>query len=285
MVTGNGYALVVVLWLVSLLTVITGAYHLSARTENRLLSHELRRAQAEALAEAGVWIAARRYFKDGVLPPSAREKQTIRFADTEIEVEIADVAGKVNLNLASRELLDGVLAHGGVPPGDRQRLVEAIVDWRDPDHDALPYGAEDAEYAAAGLPYGPRDAAFVTVDELRRVLGMTDEVYRRIEDLLTVHGNARRVNPYAATAEVLQALPGAGEGSVNEILSARTEEGNAPVDLALSPGFTQTRRSDTYVFTSTARVGDVTARVAATLRRSSERNGPSVVLEWSDRDD
>src|SRR5688500_16205574 len=60
--SARGYALVSVLWLVVLLTGITAAYHAQARVEARLLTAGLQRAQAEALAEAGLWIAAYEHF-------------------------------------------------------------------------------------------------------------------------------------------------------------------------------------------------------------------------------
>ena len=56
-------------------------------------------------------------------------------------------------------------------------LVDAIVDFRDEDDLHCLQGAEDRDYADAGLPRGAKDAAFEAVEELQQVLGMTREIY------------------------------------------------------------------------------------------------------------
>src|SRR5690606_11765767 len=125
----------------------------------------------------------------------------------------------------------------------------AILDWRDTDDTALPHGAEDPEYATAGTMHGSKGAPFATVDELRRVLGMTDTIYRRAAPLLTVYGDERRVFVEAATDEVLRALPGADERAVDEVLSRRAD-GNAGAlvqSAAFDSRFLQRRGSDIYV--------------------------------------
>ena len=66
-------------------------------------------------------------------------------------------------------------------------IAGAIVDWRDGDDLTQPMGgAEDPQYAAAGLPYGAKDAPFDTVAELEQVLGMPRTLFERAAEHLTV---------------------------------------------------------------------------------------------------
>ncbi len=67
-----------------------------------------------------------------------------------------------------------------------ENLVDAILDWRDPDDLHLVNGAEDEQYAAAGLPYGAKDGPFDSVEELGQVMGFDRELYQALAPALTV---------------------------------------------------------------------------------------------------
>src|SRR5882672_7761736 len=51
----------------------------------------------------------------------------------------------------------------------------------------LQNGAEDADYAAAGLAYGAKDAPFAMTEELLQVPGMTRELFDRVAPDITVY--------------------------------------------------------------------------------------------------
>ena len=96
------------------------------------------------------------------------------------------------------------LVHGQMP--EAQGLIDAPI-RRDPDSLTQPAGgAEDADYSAAGLPWGAKDAPFDTVAELEQVMGMRPALFASAERYLTVFtGNPM---PSAASADdiVLQAM-------------------------------------------------------------------------------
>lgn len=277
----NGYALVLVLWLVTLLTIVTAGFRAAVQTETPLLAHATYGARAEAAAEAGLWLAVRQLAANR----SARHvanRQRLSFGEAEIAVSMAGVSSQVNLNRAGRELLAVVLASTDLPPVKQSGLVDAMLDWRDPDHDPLPNGAEDADYAAAGADHGARDGPFATVDELRHVAGMTDDVYRRIAPLLTVQGNHRRIDPYAASPTVLSTLASDDDATIAEFVRRRDEA--EPDDLPPLPDldrrFVRRGDDDVYIVASEASTGGVAARLEATIRIS--RRGPQdiLVLAW-----
>ena len=88
-----------------------------------------------------------------------------------------DENGKINLNLADAALLTAFLKALGEDDAQARQLAGAIIDWRDEDSLLQPGGgAEAPDYAAAGLPYGPRNKRFETLGELQRVLGMRGPV-------------------------------------------------------------------------------------------------------------
>jgi general secretion pathway protein K len=278
--TPEGYALVSVLWLLALLTTVTAAYHTQARVEARLLVGALQRAQAEALAEAGIWIALREHFlaRTPGVNATARITRDVGFRDAQIAVTIADETGKINLNSAQPELLDSLLSRrSSLDATARAEVVDSILDWRDRDSERRPMGAEDEEYAARKVGHGAKDAPFATVDELLLVWGMTPALYRQIAPLLTVFGTQARVNTEAADDEVLRILAGGDAGSSSSTL--RT--GDSPEAQRFDPRFVQVSSEGIYTATGTATVGTTTARVAATVRYTRGEKRAMAVLAWT----
>jgi general secretion pathway protein K len=217
----RGIALISVLWIAGLLAVMAASFVSSSRTEARLARNQLENAKAQALADGGVQRA--------VLGLLELEPERVWRADGriygfalgegEVQVSIRDEDGKIDLNEAPLELLAGLFTALGLEPEGAQALAERIGDFRDPDHDPLPLGAEDPAYVAAGLADGAADRPFVNEAELVQVLGMTEDLYRRIQPHVTVHAVADGFDPTRATRAVLEALPGITPAVVERLLA------------------------------------------------------------------
>lgn len=117
------------------------------------------------------------------------------FGGGEVRIVIEDEADKLDLNRARDALLVELFVSVGVEGQRASQLVDAIVDFRDRDDLRHLNGAEDRDYEQAGLPYGAKDARFEAIEELQRVLGMTQALYRAVAPSLTVHNErgSRRV--------------------------------------------------------------------------------------------
>jgi general secretion pathway protein K len=122
-----------------------------------------------------------------------------------VRITLQDEAGKIDLNLASDEILQGLFEAVGLSPADAARMVDRVVDFRDPDDRRRPAGAEDPDYFAAGRMQGAKNAPFESVDELLQVLGMTREIYERVAPYLSVYSR-RQVEPLSASPLVLEVL-------------------------------------------------------------------------------
>src|SRR5207248_8576431 len=82
-------------------------------------------------------------------------------------VTAVDESSKIDLNYASDALLRSLMTSvGGLDDQAASHVVDAILDWRDPDDAKRPNGAEADDYRAAGLKYGPSNAPVETVGEL-----------------------------------------------------------------------------------------------------------------------
>jgi general secretion pathway protein K len=191
----RGVALVLVMWVAILLTVIASAFIVERRTEAMVISNSISMARAEAIADAGVQRAIFELYRNDN-SPDAWKRDGTRYAmeldGVPVSVEIRDESAKIDINTATEPLLRGLLVSSGLPDDEATRVLDAILDWRDPDDLKRPNGAEEPEYKAAGLSYKPANGPFQAIEELQLVLGMRPELYRRMAPSITVFALARR---------------------------------------------------------------------------------------------
>lgn len=204
----RGVALIGVLWIGFLLIVVGTSVLYGVRVQSRTSYNLQQNAAARAIADAGVVLAIRQ-LRVNLTDESWRGNGVWRdfeMRDGSVRVSIQDEGGKIDLNRARDGLLKGLFLANGVAEEDAAALVDAIVDWRDSDDLKRLNGAEDSDYRNAGLPYGAKDRRFERVGELRRVFGMTAELYRRVAPALTVHSGSPGVDPEVALPAVMRAV-------------------------------------------------------------------------------
>ena len=282
----RGVALVLVMWVAVLLTVIAGSFIVERRTEMLVVSNSVSMARAEAIADAGVQRAVFEIYRNDNSPDAWKRDGTrysMTFENTPVTVEIRDESAKIDINTAYEPLLRGLLVSSGLPDDEASRVLDAILDWRDPDELKRPNGAEAPDYKAAGLLYKPANGPFQAIEELQLVLGMRPEIYRRIAPFITVYSRAPGVNTQLASREVLLSLPGATTEAVDEYL-ARREAARAagqplpvfPTQLPGPAGFTMVAsiRAQTQLEDGTAFVREAVAILRPAPRR------PVTFLAW-----
>lgn len=220
----RGVALLVVMALLALLAGMLGLFALNAHVESLQASAQQQRLQLEAAAEAGIEVAAARLL---AVDPRQRPIPDGRVQAFElgegilVEVRISDESGKLDLNVAEAGLIARVLQQFELPADEAAALAAAIVDWRDADDlVGVAGGAEAREYRAAGLPWGPANRAFASVEEVQRVLGMRHGLYRALRPQLTVHTGLPQPNLAFADRPLLLAL-GLPPAQVEELLAVR----------------------------------------------------------------
>ena len=160
-----------------------------------------------------------------------------------MRLTVPDEAGKIDLNMVRPDLLLRLLVSTGLDPIAAQTLADRILDWREPENGKRLNGAKAPEYRAAGYAYGPRNGPFQTLEELKLVIGMTPQLFDALAPALTVYTQTPWVDPTVAPPEVLRALPGMDENSVDGLLRARVAGGSTPV-VKLGHVFTITAEAD-----------------------------------------
>jgi len=206
----RGIALVIVLWLLVLMTVIAASHARVIRTETRLASNQVEAGKARGLAEAGAYHAILELLvRDETQRwPANGSVNRIRYEDGNVAIAIRDARGLVDINKAPWALLDTVLAGAGMEEEPRKALIDAILDWRDKDSLKRLNGAEDDDYLRAGLKWAARDGPFISVEEFRYVLGMTNPLYEGLAPYLTVHSGQADVELDFASPWLVSVLTG-----------------------------------------------------------------------------
>lgn len=274
----RGAALLLVLWLVALLTALVGAYALTARIEALQGRVGSRGAMAQEIARAGMEYALVRVADrnpETHWQPNGRA-YAWRFDGHDVQVRIIDETGKVDLNQADVPLLSRLMQALGEPPDASDALAAAIVDWRDADDLGQPVGgAEDGDYAAAGRPYGAKDAPFETIAELEQVLGMTPDLYARLEPFLTLYSGRGQPDATYAQGTVLVAMG----MDATAWLAQREAAGAAGALQLVGTG------SGTYSIESRARLADGRETSLRTVVRAGASPVPGsayTLLRWEE---
>ena len=284
-VAERGIALVLVLWILSLLAIIANSFVFSTRTDTLLTANLVGLARAEALADAGVQRAIYALLKPSVDPARWQgdgRMHAWEYVGERISITIRNESAKIDINTANPELMKGLLRNAGVVDGHAlESLLDAIQDWRDADDLRRPNGAEKEDYIAAGRTYIPANSSFQTLEELRQVLGMTDPVYRRIVGLITVYSGQSGINSSSASREVLLAIPGVDPAAVDAYITLR----NVPPGqiIPIFPPAQAFSAGDGNVFSivSDVKLSDNSRFIReAVVRVEQKPNQPATFLAW-----
>lgn len=243
----RGVALVAVIWVTAVLAIIATSVATSSKTETDLSRNRVENARARALADAGVQralltlLAQHRSpanIEAGANPSGAFDFKKARlsglqamrrdgtpylwnFDSGDVKLSARLESGKISLNTNNEELLGNLLRSRGLAETDVSRLVDSLLDFRDPDSERRTYGRETADYAALGLKHGAKNRNFEALDELLLVPGMTRQLYRELRPALTVYSAAEGFNPSYAPVEAFMALPGLERQTAEALVAQR----------------------------------------------------------------
>ena len=82
-------------------------------------------------------------------------------------------------------------------------------------------GAKAADYLSAGYNYVPRGGPFQTIDELKLVMGITPELFRQLEPIITVYSQRQALNIQTAPWAALLSSPGMSVPLAEALIQAR----------------------------------------------------------------
>ena len=285
----KGFALVVVIWGIGVISLLAISFMSTARMRLQESFNVTGAVKASLIAEAAInltilsllseqsttLVAVQSVLSDGQTPSARAVGATERprrirdgrprqcaFADGVVAVAIEDEGGKVDLNGASQKLLQTMLAGYGVEMQRADALANAIVAFRSaPTNDVK---AKEANYETVSRPFGPKKAPFQTVLELDQVAGVEPSMLKEILPVVTVHSRHPGVDPQTAPPALYAALSGFSESEVRALSKAPFPNALDRNDPRFPTAFKQTGESgvflihvEAFVLTAQTSVQDV----------------------------
>jgi general secretion pathway protein K len=249
----KGVALIMVLWVITILSVIVLEFCFAMRTEVNITNNYKEELQLYAMAEGGIQRAVaeliykhdariqqmRKTLKPEEVPPEKREwvadgrPYLLPFEQGVCEVRVMSEAGKININIVSELMLRKIIENLGLEAAERDRVVDSILDWRDPDDFYRINGAE---------PYYCKNGNLDSIEELLLVRGVTPELYYGkkgikmegevekpdrigLKDIFSIYAAGEQIDINSATPVVLRFALGIPTEVARLIVKAREEKG------------------------------------------------------------
>jgi len=204
----RGFALIIVLWTLVLLSLVMTHIVVTGRTEARIAANLTANADAEAQADGAVMETVFRLIDASESHWNVGD-HALNLKRAKAQISVLQENGKVNPNAASVELMAALLVSCGAEPAQAGSLAAAISDWRSPGEQPGPGGAKLRQYRAAGMDHAPPNAPFESLDELQRVIGMTPELFQRLKPHLSLYqtGYPDLASADPVVAEAVRSLP------------------------------------------------------------------------------
>jgi general secretion pathway protein K len=239
--TSHGFIIVAVLWILAALATLASIYAVYVINSATGMNVTEERVQAEQLTTAALELTAYRLTSMDADSRPSRGNFAFHLGHADVAVEFKAETGRVDLNMAPKELLARLFAGLGAKYEDAEYYADRIIGWRTPP-DPDERNNEASVYRTAGLSYGPRQAPFAHAGELSLVMGLPPFLVARAMPFVTVFSGRAEINVFAAAPEVLAAIPGMRPDRLYPLLQALapgTQNGRPVQDLGADlHGFT-----------------------------------------------
>ena len=205
------------LWALFLLSAMVISWALQINSQLTLSGDANRRFEAEALACSGAEVAMHPNVQPGSPNLSRKIDDRKRY-----DVQMSGEGGRLNLNwlIAGEDptrlgILRRYLENRKIDLNERNRMIDCLLDWVDPDDLERLNGAEASD------DYRPPNHLLLRVDELKQIKGWEEFTSRPGWDDDFTLNSSGTVDLAWASRDVLLALPGLTEGLVDRYLQFR----------------------------------------------------------------
>ncbi len=257
----RGVVLIMVLWVMIALSVVAMEFSFAMRTEVNITKNFQEDLQLYALAEGGVQRGTlemvfkhdpkvqqwRKTQKAEEVPAEQKEwisdgrEYKVPFEKGECSVRVMGEAGKININLVSEAMLRKIVGNLGLEAEERDKIVDSILDWRDPDDFYRMNGAENDYYQSLKEPYNCKNGNLDAVEELMLVKGVTPALFHGtkikeegseeekgekvgLKDIFSIYAPGEQIDINSAVLPVLKVVLGIPFAVARQITAAREEK-------------------------------------------------------------
>lgn len=245
----EGVAMIVVLWMIMVMMTLAASLVYATRTETSMVDYSRRTATARAIADAAAHYAVMQLFI-----PNLKERDLKlggapllwNYEGAKVEIRVVGENGLIDINYASRALLQAILKQAGLNDEATGRMLDILEDFRDVDDLRRLNGAEDKDYEREELAFGAKDAPFERIEELQQVMGMTPQLYQVLTRFLTVNSGAAGINPMLAPRQTLLLLAEGDAAKVDAYMQKREESGGQYVQPDFGAAFLDASQQPLY---------------------------------------
>jgi len=215
----RGFIIVPVLLILLLLATLAGVLSANLGRSAIALAVNDDRLRTDALVLASLELTAYSLSSGTRQTRPLSGSSTFEFDGAVVSTSFSAESNRIDLNLASKEMLANLFRVLGAEPRDAEQYANRVVGWRSAQGETL--DSENARYRSAGATYLPRGAAFSSVDELWLVIDIPPDVIERAMPFITVFSGHHEVSVLGAAPEVIASLPGIAPADVELFLKQR----------------------------------------------------------------
>jgi len=280
--TARGFIVIAVLWILAALSALVLIYLSFVTNTAVVVAASTERVQSDALATAGVELAAYQLTGIGEHGRPSSGTFNARIGGARVYVTFRSEAARIDLNAAPKRLLAGLITGLGGAPANAADYADRIVAWRT----AKQAGEDDPEtssYQTAGIAYAPRHAPFPVAEELWLVRGIPPVVIERMLPFVTAFSNMATVHIADAAPQVLAALPDMTPERLQAVLAQRSDPSADPRSLPAMAGGEGATLEASKAYRITVAVDFDNGRrssVEAVILLLDEGDEPYRVLSW-----
>jgi len=234
----RGNILITVLWIIAVMAVLVLGLNYEARSDIERTRLMRDRSSAYWLARAGVEMAKYDFALSRMRMDEEFQAKSVyeyQFETGYALCQMVSESGKMSVNSTNRQLWMQALSIFGLSEQQVDEIVDAILDWRDPDDEKHLNGCESEYYQSLNPPYYARNGPFTSVDEIMLVRGVSQGMFygTRIEgqdvpglnDILSVSNpSIGRFDINSCPKEILIAFLGITTEEAEAIIQARQEQ-------------------------------------------------------------
>lgn len=231
--TEKGFALLIVVVVMLLLSFLASRYIMLVRSESQVAFNVKQNTSSRFLARAGINLGLFYMLDSPMSVDSSSEEQfqegrpyQVSLSTGTITYYVVNETGKIDLNSAPPGLLELFLEHHEMEPDDIATIIDSLADWRDNDTFHRLHGAEKDIYQEMTPPYIPRNGNIIEPAEFFLIYGTETLVGKfSADEVFTVHNPTRRINFNSLTPAMLAFLTGNDQEKIEGYHSARAESG------------------------------------------------------------
>jgi len=209
----RGFALVVVIVVLLLVSFLASQLILQVRTEHQIAFNVKNRSKSHFLSEAGLNVALFRLMdspEDVVLGDDTflHGYSYTNYLNTgKFSYYVTNESGKIDLNKAPRRLLELFLEYQGLEVEQIETIIDSLLDWQDADDLHRLNGAELETYQELADPYIPKNGSLDDPGDFFLIHGTSVLVGKFDPDeVFTIHNSSGKINFNSLTPAMLDFL-------------------------------------------------------------------------------